>query len=110
MPSNLRDGLTSGASTASKKRRPGNHYLESPFFTFQTRFPNTSRIVHPFHFISRLGFDSAPSQQLLTSFFCVYYTDNTQYITLCTTPPPPAIPRNAMILRDLLLSTRGVRT
>jgi hypothetical protein len=56
MPSNLRDGLTSGLSTASKKRRPGNHYLESPFFTFQTRFPNTSRIVHPFHFISGLGF------------------------------------------------------
>src|ERR1700686_5420769 len=31
MPGNLRYGLTSGFSTASKKRRPGSHYLESPF-------------------------------------------------------------------------------
>jgi hypothetical protein len=31
MPGNLRYGLTSGLSTASKKRRPGSHYLESPF-------------------------------------------------------------------------------
>src|SRR5260370_5171203 len=59
MPGNLRYGLTSGLSTASKKRRPGSRYLESPFFTFQTR----TRIVHPFHFISRLGFDSAPSRR-----------------------------------------------
>ena len=46
------------------------------------------RIVHPFHFISRLGFDSAPSEQRLTSFLDVYYTDNIQYITLSTPPPP----------------------
>jgi hypothetical protein len=31
MPGNLRYGLTSGLSTASEKRRPGSHYLESPF-------------------------------------------------------------------------------
>jgi len=41
MPGNLRDGLTKGLSTASKKRRPGSHYLESPFLlskhAFQTR-------------------------------------------------------------------------
>jgi hypothetical protein len=30
MPGNLRYGLTSGLSTASKKRRPGSHHLESP--------------------------------------------------------------------------------
>jgi hypothetical protein len=32
MPGNLRYELASGLSTASKKRRPGSHYLESPFF------------------------------------------------------------------------------
>ena len=58
MPGNLRYGLTSGLSTASKKRRPGSHYLESPFY-----IPNTDQNCTPFHFISRLGFDSAPSQQ-----------------------------------------------
>ena len=41
MPGNLRYGLTRGLSTASKKCRPGSHYLESPFLhskhAFQTR-------------------------------------------------------------------------
>jgi len=31
MPGNLRYGLTSGLCTASKRRRPGGHYLGSPF-------------------------------------------------------------------------------
>ena len=110
MPSNLRDGLTSGLSTASKKRRPGNHYLESPFLLSKHAFQTRAGLYTRFIVISRLGFYCAPSQQRLTSFFGVYYADNTQYITLRTTPPPPTIPRNAMILQDLLLSTRGVRT
>jgi hypothetical protein len=49
MPSNLRDGLTSGLITASKKRRPGNHYLESPFLlskhAFQTRAGLYTRFI-----------------------------------------------------------------
>jgi len=85
MPGNLRYGLTSGLSTASKKRRPGKSLFGISFFTFQI----WTRIVHPFHFISRWGFDSAPSQQRLTSFLGVYYTDITQYITL---RPPPQFP------------------
>jgi hypothetical protein len=49
MPTNLRDGLTSGLSAASKKRRPGNHYLESPFLlskhAFQTRAGLYTRFI-----------------------------------------------------------------
>ena len=87
MPGNLRYGLTSGLSTASKKRRPGSHYLESPFLL--------SKLLHSKHgpelytrSISSPAwdFDGAPWQQRLTSFSGVYYTDITQYITLC--PPP----------------------
>ena len=43
---------------------------------------------------------------VLTPFLDVYYTDITQYITLC----PPPIPRNAMILQDLLLATTWIWT
>ena len=50
MPGNLRYGLTSGLSTASKKRRPGSHYLESPFF-----IPNTDQNCTPVSFHLPLG-------------------------------------------------------
>src|SRR3984893_17953564 len=106
MPGNLRYGLTSGLSTASKKWRPGSHYLESPFLLSKYG-PNCS----PVSFHLPLGILLRTIAAAFDSIFLgVYYTDNTQYITLCTTPPPPTIPRNAMILQDLLLSTRGVWT
>jgi hypothetical protein len=43
-------------------------------------------------------------------FVDVYYMYSTQYITLHPLPPPPSIPRNTMILHDLLLTTTWIRT
>ncbi len=106
MPGNLRYGLTSGLSTASKKRRPGSHYLESPFLLSKYGPELYTR------FISSPGWDliAQDRQQRLTSFLGVYYTDITQYITLCPPLPPPRIPRNAMILQHLLLTTTWIWT
>ena len=93
MPGNLRYGLTSELSTASKKRRPGSHYLESPFLRSKHAFQTRPELYTRFIFISRLGFDSAPSHYFagkgaseapslgrLISFLCIYYLCITQDI------------------------------
>jgi hypothetical protein len=43
-------------------------------------------------------------------FLDVYYMYIVRHITLCPLPPPPSIPRNAMTLKHLLLTTTWIRT